>query len=156
MVSGGRRVVRKQKFFDIVFFSISIYIFFLLAERFLAPDEAAVSAAVFMCVPMFMFAGTFFLPDYALILFWLAALLYFKKITERPALGGWIIFEAEIHVLVVEVNDLGTDRDHTGKHGPHPGPQPPECNLNLFDHDADTGYAHRPQRRPSGDHSHPG
>ncbi|MBN2407103.1 MAG: glycosyltransferase family 39 protein [Elusimicrobia bacterium] len=74
----------------IIFFSASIFIFFLLASEFMTDKEAALSTAVFMCTPMFMFAGTFFLPDYALVLFWLAGLLSFRKTLENPSAGNWI------------------------------------------------------------------
>lgn len=75
----------------IVLFTFAIYLFFLLSKSFMSEGESISATAVFMVVPMFFLAGTFLLPDAALIFFWVLGLYAFKTILVVPTVKNWLL-----------------------------------------------------------------
>lgn len=80
----------------IILFSISIYLFYILAKSYITKKESIMAAAVFMVTPMFFISGTLLLPDAALMFFWILSLYLFRKTMMSPIIRNWLFLGAAI------------------------------------------------------------
>lgn len=77
----------------VILFTFSGLLFFTLSKKWLSEKEALAAYSLFNFTPLFFVcAGTMILPDSGLIFFWIATLLFLKRLSEGPMLHiTWVL-----------------------------------------------------------------